>query len=116
MERGEPIEGMAFAGGSEFLLPNGRVVRGSNISSDPETGIGHWSRDAFLARFQIAATAAADHDLLPEDSVNTIMPWIPVAGMSEKHLGAIYAYLRTVKPVKNQVEVFPDGRKISGDQ
>jgi mono/diheme cytochrome c family protein len=114
-EKGKPVEGMAFAGGSEFVLPNGRVVRASNISSDPGTGIGHWSRDAFLARFQIAATAAAGHDPLPEDSVNTIMPWIPAAGMSEKDLGAIYAYLRTVKPVKNQVEVFPDARKISGD-
>jgi hypothetical protein len=64
--------------------------------------------DAFLARFQLAASA--EPHLLPEGSVNTIMPWIPEAGMSEKDLGAIYAYLRTVKPVKNQVEVFPEAR------
>jgi len=104
---GQPIEEMQFAGGSEFTLPNGQMVRASNITPDPETGIGSWSREDFLARFELASSEAADHVAPTKNSVNTIMPWIPEAGMTKKDLGAIYAYLRTVKPVRHNVEVFP---------
>ena len=31
------------------------------------------------------------------------MPWSDYAGMTEDDLGAIYDYLRTVKPIKNRV-------------
>jgi len=34
------------------------------------------------------------------------MPWTMYAGMTEEDLGAIYEYLRTVKPVNNVVEKF----------
>ena len=34
------------------------------------------------------------------------MPWPLYAGMTEEDLSAIYDYLRTVKPIKNKVEVF----------
>ncbi|MES2269188.1 MAG: hypothetical protein V4520_20660 [Bacteroidota bacterium] len=34
------------------------------------------------------------------------MPWWRYSGMNEKDLGAIYAYLRTVKPVNNRVVKF----------
>ena len=33
----------------------------------------------------------------------TIMPWWEYSGLSDNDLGAMYAYLKTVKPVKNQV-------------
>jgi mono/diheme cytochrome c family protein len=107
---GKPIEGMEFAGGSEFALPNGQMVRASNITPDPETGIGNWSREDFLARFELAASEAADHVLATKHSANTLMPWIPEAGMTRKDLGSIYSYLRTVKPVRHNVEVFPPAR------
>jgi hypothetical protein len=32
------------------------------------------------------------------------MPWVMYAGMKEEDLGAIYTYLRTVTPNKNNVE------------
>jgi hypothetical protein len=31
------------------------------------------------------------------------MPWLSFAGMREEDLGAIYDYLRTVEPVRNEV-------------
>jgi hypothetical protein len=37
---------------------------------------------------------------------NTIMPWTDFAGMTEEDLGAIYEYLRTVAPVRNEVTIF----------
>ena len=35
------------------------------------------------------------------------MPWLAFAGMSEADLGAVYAYLKTLPPVENQVEKRP---------
>ncbi len=34
------------------------------------------------------------------------MPWTLYAGMKEEDLGAIYDYLRSIKPVYNKVTVF----------
>ncbi len=31
------------------------------------------------------------------------MPWIAFAGMTDEDLGAVYDYLRTVPPVRNEV-------------
>jgi hypothetical protein len=38
------------------------------------------------------------------------MPITAYAGMTREDLSAIYAFLRTVKPVTNRVEKFPDAR------
>jgi hypothetical protein len=37
---------------------------------------------------------------------NTVMPWTMFAGMTERDLGAIYKYLRSVKSIKNKVEKY----------
>jgi hypothetical protein len=34
------------------------------------------------------------------------MPWTMYAGMTDEDLGAIYSYLRTVKPVAHDVKTF----------
>jgi hypothetical protein len=36
------------------------------------------------------------------------MPWLELAEMTDGDLGAIYDYMKTVKPVKNVVVSFPD--------
>jgi hypothetical protein len=38
------------------------------------------------------------------------MPMTAYAGMTREDLAAIYAYLRTIKPVTNRVEKFPDAK------
>ncbi len=38
---------------------------------------------------------------------NTEMPWTDYARMRDEDLAAIYAYLRSVKPIVNRVEKFP---------
>jgi len=37
---------------------------------------------------------------------NTVMPWTMYAGMTEEDIGAIYDYLMTIKPVRNEVVRF----------
>jgi hypothetical protein len=36
------------------------------------------------------------------------MPWARFAGMSREDLGAIYDYMKTLKPIKKKVDSFPD--------
>ena len=45
MERGQPVPGMAFAGGLEFHTRSGGVQYSANITSDVETGIGRWTEE-----------------------------------------------------------------------
>lgn len=105
MEKGEPKPGMNFAGGMEFNLPFG-LVRSANITPDEETGIGSWDRREFIDRFKEYADSAAGHRPVNQGDFNTIMPWIVYSGMTEEDLGAIYAYLRTQKPVEHRVITF----------
>jgi mono/diheme cytochrome c family protein len=109
-QRGEPLPGMAFAGGQEFRMPAG-VVRSANLTPHA-TGLGSVSEDAFVARFRTHGTPhrepavprpAPDAQPLPG---NTIMPWSMYAGMTDDDLRAIYRYLRTVAPVNNTVVKF----------
>ncbi|MCH8012916.1 MAG: c-type cytochrome [Candidatus Marinimicrobia bacterium] len=106
------IEGMDFAGGNEYIIPNGGIVRSANITPDLETGIGNRSKDNFIGLFK----AFQEPIQLPEDSKhgNTVMAWTAFAGMTVEDLGAIYDYLRTVKPVKNRVEKYP-GDEVSNE-
>ena len=45
-----------------------------------------------------------------ERAQNTPMPLAMYSGMTREDLSAIFAYLRTLKPVTNRVEKFPDAK------
>jgi mono/diheme cytochrome c family protein len=109
-EKGEQIAGMEYAGGLEFPLPLGGRTRSTNITPDPETGIGAWSREDFVDRFKAFATPAMRTKGVQPNEFNTPMPWTMYAMMTDGDLGAIYDYLRTVRPVVHRVEAFsPEG-------
>ncbi|MFQ6615177.1 MAG: c-type cytochrome [Fidelibacterota bacterium] len=102
---GKPIEGMTLAGGNEFALPEGGTVRSSNITSDPETGIGNRSREEFIGLFKSFQNPVKMDEMNRHQ--NTVMPWPAFAGMKDEDLGAIYDYLMWAEPVKNRVEKYP---------
>ena len=108
-EKGELDESRAFAGGWEMKGPWGRNVT-ANITPHPATWVGRASRDEFIARFK----AFENFDPLtapkPGPGRNTVMPWLAAAGMTAEDLGAIYDYLKTVPPVENRVNSFPDAK------
>jgi mono/diheme cytochrome c family protein len=109
--KGKPLPGMDFAGGFKFPFPGGAVARSANITPDEETGIGAWSESDFVSRFKFYDNAEA-RTLKPEAvGYNTVMPWTTYAGMTERDLAAIYKYLRTVAPVKNEVEKYTEASK-----
>lgn len=92
--------GARLAGGFAFTLPGG-VVTSANITPDVETGIGNWTKEAFIARFR--GHLGVDEPVVRPGEMQTLMPWQMYSGMSEQDLGAIYEYLRTVAPVNNSV-------------
>ncbi|GAB3992101.1 hypothetical protein GCM10028807_24430 [Spirosoma daeguense] len=111
-DKGQPLPGMEMAGGREFAMPNG-VIRSMNITAH-ESGIGKWTREAFIARFKAYAGKANAMPIVAEGEFNTLMPWAMLADMSERDLGAIYDYLRTLKPVDHKVEKFtPRAKQIA---
>jgi len=92
---GRLLPGMELAGG-RVLAERGFRAVAPNITPDPETGIGRWS-DAEVA-------AAIRNGRRPDGSL--IGPPMPVElyrGISDRDLGAMVAYLRTVPPVRHAV-------------
>ena len=102
-EQGAPRPGMSFGGGMEFHFPTGGVVRAPNISPDADTGIGTWSEDQFVMRFKVWERVADRVLPASQRSANTVMPWKQLGGMTRADLGAVYAYLRSTKPVIHRV-------------
>lgn len=117
VDKGRIVSGMEFAGGRDFGSAGGRVLYSANITPDMETGIGSWTRDLFIRKFkqyadsgsqslapgsQSPATSPSPRPLAA-GAINTPMPWQAFAGMREKDLVDIFAYLQTLKPIHHKI-------------
>ncbi|MEX0686399.1 MAG: c-type cytochrome [Balneolales bacterium] len=103
--KGEYNEDLLFAGSREFPMPQGGLLKSANITFHEKTGIGTWTKERFVERFKSMDSSLVSIANQP-DSFNTIMPWSLYSGMEEDDLEAIYEYLKSVKPVENQVVLF----------
>lgn len=101
VNRGQIIADKAFSGGRAFEMPGG-TLRSANITPDETTGIGLWTNNMFVNRFK-AYEHTESLSAVPPGTYNTVMPWSMYAGMERKDLEAIYTYLKTLQPIKNQV-------------
>src|SRR4030095_923355 len=102
-EKGKPQMEKYLAGGRDFPLPDGTIIRSANITPDNETGTGGWTKVQFLEKFKFNSK----HENMDpkKKAYKTIMPWYDFAtNFKEEELAAIYDYLRTVPAVKNKVE------------
>ena len=90
------IPGMELAGWAEIESNPAFTASAPNITPDEETGIGGWT-DAEIA-------AAIREGRRPDGTI--IGPPMPIAlyrGLSDRDVDAIVAYMRQVKPVRNEV-------------
>ena len=85
-------EGKPFAGGRPLRTQFGTLY-GTNITPDPETGIGRWSQDAFRRAMRRGVDREGRH-LYPA------FPYSHYTKMTDDDIGAIYAYLMTREPVR----------------
>ncbi len=102
--------GEPFAGGMEFPLADGSLVRSTNITPH-QTGIGAWDENQFIQRFKAFADSNYVAPTVKAGEFQTLMPWTMYAKMKESDLKAIFAYLRTLTPVDNTVERFVSSDK-----
>jgi cytochrome c2 len=114
-EKGK-IVGAPFAGGWEFSMPDGSMVRSANLTSDIQTGIGSWSREAFIHLFRTYADSARHSPKLRPGQMQTVMPWVMYGGMDTTDLASVYAYLHSLPPVKNTVVKYTPPQGNGGQQ
>jgi len=86
-----------FAGGSQVWDTPAYTVRGTNITPDRETGIGAWSDDE-IRRSLTEGIHRHGRPLAPQ------MPFPFYKILTPRDLDAVVAYLRTITPVRNEVQ------------
>jgi hypothetical protein len=92
--RGENVAGMDFAGGFSFAGPWGYVASG-NITPEA-SGISYYDEALFLEVMHTGHVKAR--------KLSPIMPVMVYGNLPDDDLKAMFAFLRTVKPVKHRVD------------
>jgi hypothetical protein len=93
-DKGEFLPNMELSGGQIFEGPWGRVAS-ANLTPDP-SGIPYYDETLFLQALRTGYVRAR--------SLNQIMPWRHYGGMTDDDLKAIFAYLKSVKPIHHVVD------------
>ena len=99
----------AFAGGWEMKGPWGRNFT-ANLTPHPDSYISRATKAEFIGRFRAFANFDATNSPATPPGRNTVMPWLAFSRMTDEDLGAIYDYLKSVKPIVNKVNTFPDAK------
>ncbi|MDR7133735.1 mono/diheme cytochrome c family protein [Lysobacter niastensis] len=86
--------GAPFAGGVPLHTPFG-TIHGTNITPDPDTGIGRYTADDFFHALT-RGEARDGHQLYPA------MPYVSYRTMQREDSDAIYAYLMNQPPVRQR--------------
>lgn len=103
------VPGRELAGGHEFHMPSGGTVRSANLTPHA-TGLGGWSRAAFVGRFRGATAEALHGTEVGPGQFQTPMPWVPLSGLTDDDLGAIWDWLALQPPLESVVVKWtPDG-------
>lgn len=93
-EKGQPMPGMDFAGGFLLHEPKGDVVS-SNITP-AASGIGYYNEATFIQAMRMGKVGARP--------LHYSMPFYFFGKMTDNDLKSIFAYLKTLKPVKHQLD------------
>jgi mono/diheme cytochrome c family protein len=91
---GARLAGMEFGGGSILEGPFGRVAS-ANLTPDP-SGIPYYDTKMFVDTIRTGSVRAR--------KLSPVMPMEVYGGMTDEDLSAIFAYLKTVKPVHHHVD------------
>lgn len=92
--RGKSLPGMDFAGGMMFSGPWGNAAS-ANLTPDA-SGIPYYNEALFLQVMHSGYVQARP--------LNPVMPIMIYANLTDDDLKAMFAYLRTLKPVKHRVD------------
>lgn len=87
------------ATGTAFVGPWGTTYS-ANLTPDRETGMGAWTAKDFIQAMRTGKHIGVARPIMPP------MPWQDMAGLPERDLKAIYAYLMAQPAVKNKVPAY----------
>jgi mono/diheme cytochrome c family protein len=68
----------------------------ANLTPDP-TGLGPWTAEQFIQTMRTGKHLGTGRQILPP------MPWYDIGKLTDEDLRAMFAYLRSLKPVQNAV-------------
>jgi mono/diheme cytochrome c family protein len=91
-----PWVGTAAGTNTAFAGPWG-VSFTANLTPDPETGLGRWTEDMFIATMKTGRHQGKGRPILPP------MPYPNVGGLNDEDIRAVFAYLQSLPPVSNRV-------------
>lgn len=79
-----------------------------NLTPDVATGIGSWTEDIFVKAIKTGKDMGEGRDILPP------MPWPEYRNLTDDDLKAIFAYLKSLKPIENAVPdpISPTGERL----
>jgi cytochrome c553 len=94
LAKGQPNAALAFAGGAPLYGPWGNVAS-ANITPDP-SGIPYYDEALFLSTIRTGYVKAR--------KLSQIMPWHMFRNLTDEDLKAIFAFLKTLPPIKHRVD------------
>jgi mono/diheme cytochrome c family protein len=92
----EPFLWSGFATNTAFSGPWG-VSYAFNLTPEQNTGLGIWTEEMFVQTIRTGRHMGVSRPINPP------MPWPAYRNASDDDLKAVYAYLRTIKPIVNHV-------------
>ncbi len=96
-----------YLGGSDvgFSIPGQGVFVGSNLTPDPETGLGKWTGDQIV-------TAIRKGKRPDGTELSGVMPSASFANLTDDDAYAIAAFLRSLPAVSNKIVSFKSGQTV----
>ena len=91
--------GIAYTAYSEDERNPG-IVFPSNLTGDDATGLGKWSEEELIRAMTTGIVRGPGHERL------IVMPWPNYNKLTDEDLSAIFAYLKSLKPVHNVVPAY----------
>jgi hypothetical protein len=73
------------------------VSYAANLTPDQNTGLGIWTEDMFIRAIRLGRHMGTSREIMPP------MPWPAFRHATDEDLSAVYAYLRSLKPIVNHV-------------
>jgi mono/diheme cytochrome c family protein len=95
-DKGQYIPGLEFAGGNILKYGDARPPRAATNLTPAPSGIPYYNEELFLETMRTGRVR--------ERQISDVMPWGHYRGMTDEDLGAIFAYLKTLKPVDHYVD------------
>ena len=89
-----PLAGLEFSGGQVLGAPWGTVAS-ANITPDA-SGISYYDQAMFIKAMRTGTVGARQ--------LSKTMPWPALRNLTDEDLAAIFAYLKTLKPISHRVD------------